>query len=256
MKEYRIKRAEMAMRNGEFTVYYQPKVHLETGRLAGMEALVRWELRDGTVVRPDDFIPFFEENGLITQLDEYVIRQVVNDLKQWKAQGAELVPVSINLSAWDLLDDDFLGGIRQIVENGNIEAELIEFELTETACSGNLKKVCASLKDLKAAGFQISLDDFGTGYSSLTLLPSIPADTIKLDRQFLCRLEEQEKGKVLLYQVITMLREMNFAVICEGVESKEHVELLQQAGCNLGQGYYFSRPITRTCFEKQFLMAG
>lgn len=228
-----------ALRNEEFVVYYQPKYNLESGELAGMEALTRWK-RNGTMVPPDSFIPLFEKNGFIECLDEYVLRQVLRDIKKWQESGKQVVPVSINLSGWEVKNDLYIDKVLELIKRSRISTEYLEFELTETVCGEDPKRTKALLEKLKQKGISVSIDDFGSGYAALGMLAYIPADTVKIDKGLLKINKKGEREEILLSSIILMLTQMGFCVLCEGIEREEEMEWLKEHGCCLGQGYYYS----------------
>lgn len=245
-------RMEYALTHGEFLVYLQPKVSLSTGKMIGAEALVRWQTADG-IIPPDDFIPFFEKNGFVTQLDFYVLRQVLKHMKTWYTQGRSVVPVSVNLSR---LHGDTAGEAEQILRmtrEFGIGPEKIELELTETAFFQDAERLRRFMQELMSLGFHMSIDDFGSGYSSLNILPTIPANILKLDKEFLRNHGDRERSRILVRHMVSMAQELNFSVICEGVETVEDVQFLRSVGCDAAQGYYFARPIPIPEFEKTWL---
>lgn len=240
-----------AIKKREFQVYYQPKIRSADCELVGCEALVRW-IRDGRVVPPMEFIPVIERLGSIAQLDLYVLERVCENMKEWIAQGMTPVRTSVNISRRDLAVSDLAERIRDITDRHSIPHELIEIELTETYSTDEFTLMSRLIKSLNEYGFKISIDDFGSGYSTLTMLKSIKADIIKLDRAFIKDLTERSVvDKVILKNVVNMVKELNIDVIAEGVESKEQVNFLSEAGCNVIQGYYYDKPLPRADFDKR-----
>lgn len=238
--------AEAALKNGEFLVYFQPKYNVETEKIIGAEALVRWNHPIRGMLSPGQFVPLFELNGFIIPLDLYVLDQVCCLIEYWKKEGIPPICISVNLSRVHLIEENLVEQLIGVVEKHNVPREYIEFELTESAFyeeTGTLLKIMAQIKD---AGFRLSMDDFGSGYSSLNLLRTLPVDVLKLDRVFLedCEEENNEaKGKRIVSHVISMAKDLKMDVLAEGVETKYQKEFLQNAKCDMIQGYYYARPM-------------
>ena len=243
-------RMEYALENREFVVYLQPKVALRDGRMVGAEALVRWRRQDGSIIPPDEFIPFFERNGFVTRIDLYVLDRVLERMSVWKAAGKRLVPLSVNISRIHGDSPNQAEKILELTRRWGIEPAMIEFELTETALFQNAGRVRSLLEKLMEMGFGVSIDDFGAGYSSLNVLPSIPANILKLDKGFLQGRGFNERNRTLVRHMISMAVDLNFRVICEGVETAQDVEFLRAVGCDMAQGYYFARPMPIDEFEE------
>ena len=240
-----------ALEHGEFQVYLQPKVYLQDEALSGAEALVRWQRPQGMIF-PDAFIPFFEKNGFIIQLDLYMCEQVLKTLHRWKKKfGGNLPLLSVNLSRLHGGNPGSVENILALTKKYEIEPSLLEFELTESAVSEN-KNIYRMMQTLKGAGYHTSIDDFGSGYSSLNILDSIPASIIKLDKTFLHETEEGNHRVVIKY-IIAMVKEIGMKVICEGVETQEQAIFLRSVGCDMAQGYYYAKPMPLKDFEKQYM---
>ena len=246
-------RMEYALENREFVVYLQPKVALRDGRMVGAEALVRWRRQDGSIIPPDEFIPFFERNGFVTRIDLYVLDRVLERMSVWKAAGKRLVPLSVNISRIHGDSPNQAEKILELTRRWGIEPAMIEFELTETALFQNAGRVRSLLEKLMEMGFGVSIDDFGAGYSSLNVLPSIPANILKLDKGFLQGRGFNERNRTLVRHMISMAVDLNFRVICEGVETAQDVEFLRAVGCDMAQGYYFARPMPIAEFEERWM---
>lgn len=246
-------RMEYALENREFVVYLQPKVALRDGRMVGAEALVRWRRQDGSIIPPDEFIPFFERNGFVTRIDLYVLDRVLERMSVWKAAGKRLVPLSVNISRIHGDSPNQAEKILELTRRWGIEPAMIEFELTETALFQNAGRVRSLLEKLMEMGFGVSIDDFGAGYSSLNVLPSIPANILKLDKGFLQGRGFNERNRTLVRHMISMAVDLNFRVICEGVETAQDVEFLRAVGCDMAQGYYFARPMPIDEFEERWM---
>lgn len=243
------KRMENALEEGEFTVFYQPKYLLETDEIIGAEALVRWNDPNEGIVSPGAFIPIFERNGFIIQLDFFVYEEVIKELSKRIQEGKRIVPISVNVSRIHISTGDFLQKLIALTEKYHLERKLVELELTETVLGGKRQNTIGFIKECKAAGFPISIDDFGSGYSSLNLLKEMPVDVLKIDREFLNELEESEKSSIIVQQVVEMARRIQIKTLCEGVETMKQAEFLKEIGCNMVQGYLYSRPVPLDKFE-------
>lgn len=237
-----------ALKNDEFTVFYQPKISLLTGKICGAEALVRWIRKDGSIISPDSFIPLFEKNGFVTEVDFYVFEEVLKFLRGRLDRKEFVVPISVNFSRRHLEDYKSLDKIIYLIEKYQIDYRLLEFELTESMFINNTDTIKKYLKKLRKLGLSVSVDDFGSGYSSLNVLASVPANVIKLDRVFLY--ENKKENRELIKHLVEMLKRLDFIIVAEGVETVEQMEFLKNAGCDIAQGYYFSKPIPMMDFIK------
>ncbi|WP_423362741.1 putative bifunctional diguanylate cyclase/phosphodiesterase [Clostridioides difficile] len=239
-----------ALNNGEFVVYFQPKYRLSDYQIIGAEALVRWDNPQKGLIPPIEFIPVFERNGFIVNIDFYVFEEVCKKIREWMDEGQEVVPISVNLSRMHFVNSNFIEKFKLIVDKYKIPTSLIELELTETAVLDNIEGLLDTMNNLKENGFVISMDDFGTGYSSLNLLKELPVDILKLDRAFFTEKDESNNEKIVISNVIKMAKELKMKVISEGVETISQVEFLKQIGCDMVQGYLFSKPMPVKEFEK------
>lgn len=240
-----------ALENQEFIVYYQPKYNVANSKIAGAEALVRWVDSEKGLVPPGEFIPIFESNGFVTQLDKYVFRKVCIKVRDWLDRGLSVVPVSVNLSRLHLYNPIFIDEYKAILDEYRISSSLIQLELTESALFDNsniLIDIIARLHDL---GFSILMDDFGTGYSSLNMLKDIPIDILKLDKGFVEGLTNNQKGRKIISSVIHLAQSLNMKVTAEGIETQEQYEFLKKINCDEIQGYYFAKPMSSEDFEKK-----
>ena len=236
-----------ALENKEFKVYYQPKLYTKTEKLYGAEALVRWE-HNGKLVPPNEFIPLFEKNKFILKLDAYVFEQVCADLKGWKeAYGKELI-VSVNVSREHFLDEHFLEKYRMIAAKYNVNPNQIDLEITESATVEAGIDIIEVMNKMKKLGFLISIDDFGTGYSSLSTIQDMPADILKIDKSFVDKIGKSEKN--IIDYILNIAKDLQLITIAEGVETKEQRDYLLENGCNVIQGYYYSKPLPKEEFEK------
>ncbi|MCR5120744.1 MAG: EAL domain-containing protein [Lachnospiraceae bacterium] len=244
---------ETAIKEDEFVVYFQPKYDIKTEKVKGAEALIRWNYKKREFLPPSKFIPFFERDGTIGEIDDVVLRKVCRAMARWKDAGIPLHPVSVNLSRERLYEEDLINHLVGIVDESGIPHELIDFELTESATYENTEHMLGVLKQLREKGFQISLDDFGTGYSSLSLLTRMPIDTLKIDKSFVdpvSTADEREEDITVLRHIITLAKELGFVTLAEGAESKAQVDRLRELGCEVIQGYYYSRPVPENEYEK------
>ncbi|MEG0753042.1 MAG: GGDEF domain-containing phosphodiesterase [Angelakisella sp.] len=238
-----------ALEHDEFTPYMQPKYNLEDGTVVGAEALVRWIRHDGTIIPPDEFIPLFEKNGFILELDLYMLESVCSYMRAQIDSGICPVPTSINQSRCYMYNQDYVETICAIIEKYNIPPRLIEFEITENIAYKNMDKLILVIEKLSANGFQLSLDDFGSGYSSLNVLKDLRVHVLKLDRVFLGKTIDTERGKTVIANIIRMAKELSIDVVAEGVETAEQVDFLRSSNCDMAQGFYFSRPVPMENFE-------
>lgn len=255
LREQNIKNAiitnmETALENNRFYVVYQPKYSLSTNKIVGAEALVRWNSKDYGTIYPDNFIPLFEENRFIIQLDYYVLRKVCELIS---THTLDFPVISVNLSGITLLQDNLLEKYTEILNEYHISPEKIEIEITESAIIENFEIVHSRVAALREIGFSISIDDFGTGISSLNRLQDITADVIKLDRGFINATLAKDKGISIIKNVLRMADDLNLVTVAEGIETESQASLLEELGCEIGQGYYYSKPIERNEFEKLIL---
>lgn len=239
-----------ALSQREFQVYFQPKIDTDTLSLIGAEALVRWQKPDGTFVYPDEFIPLIERSGQIVEVDYYVYRQVFSFLADRLKEGKRVVPISVNVSRVHLNRMRIVEYVKELQEEFQVPCSLVEFELTESIYLEDTERALELIRSLHKMGFKISMDDFGSGYSSLNLLSKLPIDIIKLDRVFLKEGEMQENDRIIISCVVDMAKKLKITSLCEGVETQEQCNYLKEVGCQIQQGFYFSRPIPQEVFEK------
>ncbi len=238
-----------ALEKKEFQVYFQPKMDTDTLDLIGAEALVRWQKPDGKFIYPDEFIPLIERSGQIVDVDYYVYREVFRFLAERLKEGKKVVPISLNVSRMHLNRTDFLDYVGALLQEFQIPCSLIEFELTESIYLENTERALELIKGLHNMGIKVSMDDFGSGYSSLNLLSKLPIDIIKLDKVFLKEGEMQESDRIIISCVVDMAKKLHITSLCEGVETQEQSNYLKEVGCQMQQGFYFSRPVPREIFE-------
>ena len=234
-----------AVEEGQFKVFFQPKYNITGDKpyLAGTEALVRWQHPELGMISPGVFIPLFEENGLIQDLDHYVWRQAARQIRIWKDEIGYTVPVSVNVSRVDMYDANIVYSLLDILEESRLEAGDLHLEVTESAYAEDAEQIIETVKRLRSMGFLVEMDDFGTGYSSLNMLSSLPIDVLKLDMQFIRTAFGQEKDTHMLEIIIEIARHLSAPVVAEGVETEEQVKALKEIGCDLVQGYFFSPPV-------------
>lgn len=241
-----------ALKNNEFIVYLQPKYTAKEEKVSGAEALVRWQSSDGSLVSPGYFIPVFEKNGFIIELDLYMLRKVCGVLCNWRDKGYSNLPISVNISRIHFANPLLADIIKDIVDEYDIPHELIELELTETAFLQNKQTLIKTVVMLKQYGFSVSMDDFGAGYSSLNSLKDLPLDTVKLDGELFRIAEEAERGYTVIRNTISMAKDLHMKVVAECIETKEQVEFLCLMGCDIIQGYYFAKPMPVEQFENRY----
>lgn len=239
-----------ALENDEFRVFYQPKVNIETGRVVGAEALVRWIRADGEIISPGRFIPIFEENGFITEMDFAIYRRAVADIRGWLREGLDVPLVSLNVSRHHLADDNFCRKLNALVDEYEIPHELIELEITESLLTEHLDKLVETVTWFKERGFRISIDDFGSGYSSLNLITMLPFDTLKIDGGFFLRNDLTEKNKKVITSVVTLAKSLNLTTVSEGVETQVQVDFLKDLGCDMIQGFFYYKPMPSEDFHE------
>ena len=244
-------RQAKAVENEEFVVYYQPKYNPKTDELCGAEALIRWQSPELGFVTPFRFIPIFEKNGFITEIDHYMISHVARDQKRWLDAGFKSVPVSVNVSRAHFIENTLAEQIRDIVDKAGCPHELIEIELTESAFFDDKKAMIETINKLKSYGFAVSMDDFGAGYSSLNSLKDMPLDVFKLDAEFFRGASEDGRGEIVVSEAIKLAKNLNMRVVAEGVELKEQVDFLAAEDCDMIQGYYYAKPMPGNDFEQR-----
>lgn len=231
-----------AIENEDFKVYLQPQVRCEDGLVKGAEALVRWEHRKLGLIPPGDFIEFFEQNGLITELDMYVWEKVCQILKQWKEEGRDDY-IAVNISMKDFYIIDLYKVFTNLIEKYGIDKNKLRLEITESAFTLDLEKNVNVIKKLQMFGFIVEMDDFGSGYSSLNALKDIPVNIIKMDMRFVSQTQDPARADTIIKMILAMAKELNMEVVAEGVETVEQAEKLKQYGCSYIQGYLYAKPM-------------
>ncbi len=239
-----------ALQEKQFKLYLQPRYRLRDKQVIGAEALIRWEREDGRILFPDEFIPVYERNGRIVELDFYVFEQVAAFLAKNRSQNRRQVPVAVNISILHATENNTADRYMDILRRYKVDPSLLEIELTETATVSDYSNVKRMFKAMQKAGMKTVLDDFGAGYSVLNTVIDIPVNTVKLDKAFINNCESSERGLFFLKQIISMVKGLGYEVVCEGVETERQEEILLNAGCENGQGYWFSRPLPLEEYEK------
>ncbi|WP_299484944.1 EAL domain-containing protein [Acaryochloris sp. IP29b_bin.137] len=236
----------------EFVLFYQPIIDLQTGGLCDVEVLVRWQHPDRGLILPSEFIPVAEETGLIVEIGKWVLQAACHQLRSYQQQffAAQTLRISVNLSSEQLQDPNFIHEVDRILAESRLEGHYLKLELTETMLMAHEEKHIQTLQQLRDRNIQISLDDFGTGYSSLSYLYRFPLDTLKIDRSFVSRMMSQPQDAEIVNTIISLARTMNMDVVAEGIETEAEVSHLIQLGCDRGQGYLFSRPMSQQQLEK------
>jgi diguanylate cyclase (GGDEF)-like protein/PAS domain S-box-containing protein len=237
------RRLRRALRDGEFLLHYQPQVDIETGRIVGMEALVRWLDPEVGLVPPSAFIPVAEESGLIGPLSEWVLREACRQNKAWQDDGLPPARVSVNLSARQFQQRDIARLVMSILEETGLEPQYLELELTESAIMRNAEEAVVMLNELHALGIGLAIDDFGTGYSSLSYLKRFPVDRLKIDRSFVSDIGASNDDETITSAIIALAHSLDLQVIAEGVETAAQLDFLKERACHEMQGYFFARPM-------------
>ena len=233
-----------ALERGELRLFYQPIVSLESGRIVGFEALLRWQHPDLGLLAPDEFVPLAEETGLITFLDRWLLRQACLQLGAWRERCETDAPlsISVNLSSKQFLFPDLVEHVETVVREAAIPPEDLRLEITESAIMENVDAAATMLARLRGLGIRVSLDDFGTGYSSLSYLHKFPIDTLKIDREFAAKLGDRESREIAR-TIVTLARNLGMQVVAEGIETLEQLAQFRAMDCELGQGFLFSQPV-------------
>ena len=237
-----------ALVNEEFVLHYQPQVEAATGEVIGMEALVRWQKRDGTIISPGEFIPLAEETRLILPIGEWVLENACRQAKQWHDAGHSHLKLAVNLSPLQFMHDELIAAVQNVLETTGFAASSLELEITESVAVYDAEKTIARMQALRNMGVRIALDDFGTGYSSLIYLKQFPINSLKIARPFIQDMAGNPKDKALVEAIVSMAHSLGLSVIAEGVETSEQLASLMILNCDEIQGYYFSKPLTAKKF--------
>lgn len=251
MKRYYQLEAEIrgALKRNEFSVVYQPLINLKDNKIAGVEALLRWNNRNLGWISPAEFIPLLEEFGLIVPVGKWVLKTVCLQIVEWKNKAFPIYRVSVNVSPTQFRKSDFIKDIKDVLEETSTDPSYLDLEITEGTIL-NIEKAEKILGELQDLGVSISIDDFGTGYSSLSYLKRLPINTLKIDKSFINDLDMNDE--VIVNTIITMGKNLNFNVVAEGIETKDQLSYLKDQNCHEGQGYFFSKPLKAVELEKQW----
>ena len=242
----------VAVEEKQFKVYYQPKYNIQCNppRLTSAEALIRWQHPELGMISPGDFIPLFEGNGLISVVDSFVWREAAGQIARWKEKFGFDLPVSVNLSRADVVDSTLVERLDKLITDNGLNYNDVKLEVTESAYTDNAKQLLDVVNQLRQTGFQIEMDDFGSGYSSLNMLSAMPVDVLKMDMKFIRNIEHNETDRRLVKLILDIAKYLEVPVVAEGVENEQQLKILKDAGCDIVQGYYFSRPLPADEFEK------
>ena len=234
----------LALDNNELFVEYQPCFDLQTMRTVSLEALIRWRTADGTYIPPSRFIPIAEQSNLIVEIGEYVLRRVCEQLSEWQRQRVPLVPVSVNISVRQIENAPLASLVTSLAQELGIDANLLYFEITESVAMQNSQQQLGALQALRNLGSRILIDDFGTGYSSLSYLKHLPIDTLKIDRAFVRDMASDANDAAIVRAIVGVAKSLGLMLVAEGIESAEQLECLRRLGCECGQGFFFSPPVS------------
>jgi diguanylate cyclase (GGDEF)-like protein len=236
-----------ALDREEILIHFQPQIDVGTGRVVGMEALVRWQHPGRGLLQPGAFIPLVERTGVSTALSEYVLANVIRQVREWRDAGIELdATVAVNLTMFDLLDTSLPEKVARLLEEAGVEPGLLELEITERVIMADPVRVRDVVERLKKIGVRLAIDDFGTGYSSLSYLKSLPIDVIKIDRSFVIGMAEEDSDRAIVRSTIDLAHNLGLTVVAEGVENQETLDELARYGCDLAQGFHIARPQAAT----------
>jgi EAL domain-containing protein (putative c-di-GMP-specific phosphodiesterase class I) len=244
-EETLIRDLQSAIDNRNLIVYYQPKYNIEgdTPRLTSAEALIRWVHPTLGFINPGDFIPLFEGNGLIQKVDNFVWNEVAKQIRKWKDEFGITVPVSVNVSRIDILDPDLEAKLMRLLEENGLSPEEYMLEVTESAYCENMERLIEVIENLRKKGFRIEMDDFGSGYSSLNMITTLPIDILKIDMSFVRNMEKDERNLKLVELVAGIAKFLKIPAVAEGVETESQLNTLKAMGCQIIQGYFFSKPV-------------
>lgn len=252
------KRIQSAMECGEFVPFFQPKFNLMTNEICGVEALARW-VTDERMIPPYEFIPLFETNGFITELDFVIYEKSMEFMRYCLDNNYPVYPTSLNVSRWHINDEDFFGRFENLVDKYNIPREFLELEITESIFEEDKSILIQFISEIRRRGISVAIDDFGAAYSSLNLLKDVDVDIIKFDKAFIDNIandnqqDDIKKDKIVIENMVNMVNDLGVKTIFEGIELGEQIEFLKSTGCQLGQGYIFSKPLSLEMFEDKFL---
>ncbi|MFA9558224.1 EAL domain-containing protein [Evansella sp. AB-rgal1] len=234
---------QKALKQNEFTLYFQPQINTKTNTLFGVEALIRWQHPRNGLVSPNEFIPIAEESGFIVFIDEWVLREACKQIKKWNEIFGFLITVKVNLSAKQFYQRDLVSLVSKVLTSNSLPPSCLELEITESTMMKDKNKALSTLLQLNQLGVKLSLDDFGTGFSSLSYIKDFPIDTIKIDRSFIHNIFKDTKSQAIVKTIINLAHSLKLQVIAEGIETEEQAQFLQKHSCHLLQGFLYSKPI-------------
>jgi EAL domain-containing protein (putative c-di-GMP-specific phosphodiesterase class I) len=241
-----------AISNGEFILYYQPKLNLTSGSVTGAEALLRWQSPRTGLVPPGEFIPILEETGMIHEVGRWAMRKAIEDMLYWRDSGMTPLPVAVNVSPLQLSDPGFYDELRHAIEIDPFLAANLEIEITESLVMVDLERSISVLRRIRNLGVTVAIDDFGTGFSSLSYLAKLPVNTLKVDRSFILELGTAE-GLEMVSTITRVAHALNLKVVAEGVETEDQLRQLKALHCEEVQGYLFSKPLPAKDYAVNFL---
>ena len=242
-----------ALDKKEFILHYQPKVNIKTGIIMGVEALLRWQKDDNSLVQPNDFIPLCEETGLIVPIGNWVLFEACSQLAKWHQDGNLALSMNVNLSAKQFHDEHFLKETKRIIDESGVNPNFLTLEFTESILMDDIEHRIEQLQQLKNLGVKLSIDDFGTGYSSLSYLKNLPVDELKIDRSFICDIPHKRDSCAIVSGVIYLAEKLGLQTVAEGIETREQLHFLENERCQQFQGFFFSRPLLPDALYEQFL---
>lgn len=232
-----------ALISNSFLLYYQPKVDIRTNNIIGMEALIRLKHPSKGIIAPFDFIPVAEETGMIIDIGRWVLHEACRQNKEWQNNNLSAIPVAVNVSARQFQNPEFVQDVQSAIKASGLSPKYLELEITENMLMSDIEQTVDKLKELTGVGLNMAIDDFGTGYSNLSYLLRFPVSTLKIDRAFVKDLEHDHTVAALTRSIIEMSQNLNLKVVAEGAENQDHINFLKEHGCNIVQGYYYSKPL-------------
>src|SRR5439155_265607 len=238
--EHRLRRA---IQDGRLALHYQPKMDVRTGKLAGLEALIRWQDPELGAVPPAKFVSLMEETGMILVAGRWALKRAVEDIRRWQAMGLDVPRTSVNVSAIQVRQKDFVESVLEAIAGFGRDQPLLDVEITESVLVDDIEETTRKLQTLRRAGVEVSVDDFGTGYCSLSYLARLPVDVLKIDRSFVVKMRDAGYPRNIVAMIVSLAHTLGLKVIAEGVEDDEQVRLLRDLGCDQIQGYLVSRPV-------------
>lgn len=241
---------EQSLLNKEFEIFLQPKYDMKSENIIGSEALIRWNNKTKGFISPDKFIPLFEKDKFIKEIDIFVFTEVCSVINKWMLENTLIYPISVNISRVSLENEALVKQFIDIARMFNVSHSSVQIEITESAIFEKEDKFQLIIDNLRDVGFKVSIDDFGAGYSSLNMLKNIVVDEIKLDKEFLVNINNEDRSHIIIDSMITMAHKLNTKIVAEGVETLQQKEYLSSIGCDIGQGYIYSKPITINEYER------